>query len=140
MSMTLDQIIKSSLPLRKANARLVKVVAYKTGRDKQGLATAVAKTYTPQEYNMQRKLVSARDQNKYVSSIKFLDKKLHVKVSCSCPDFVFAGWEWSLHERGAADIVYGNGEPPNEKNPSYLPGCCKHLIALRALVKGKHGI
>lgn len=137
--MTLDAIVKASLPMRKLNARLVKVVAYKTGRDKQGLATAVAKTYTPQEYNMQKRLVSARDQNKYVSSIKFIDKKLHVKMSCSCPDFCFR-WEYALHARGAADITYSNGEPPTDTNGEERPGACKHLIALRALVLGKHGI
>jgi hypothetical protein len=138
--MKLDQIVQASLPLRKLNAKLVRVVAYKTGRDRAGLATVVAKTFTPKEYNLQYRLVNARDQNKYVSSIKFLDKKLNVKVSCSCPDFVFAGWEYSLHERGAAEIIYGNGEPPNEKNPEHRPGACKHLLALRTVVKQKHGI
>ena len=138
--MDLNKIVKASLPLRKLNAKLVRVVAYKTGRDKAGLATVVAKTYTPKEYNMQLKLVNAKDQNKYVSSIKFLDKKLNVKLACSCPDFVFAGWEFALHQNGAADIIYGNGEPPLEKNPEMRPGCCKHLLALRAIVKQKHGI
>lgn len=126
--------------MRKANARLVRVVGYKTGFDKLKRPTAVARTYTPREYTIGMRLRQAKDQNKYVSSIKFLDKQLNVKVSCSCPDFVYAGWEWVLASHGAADIIYGNGDPPDEKNPNYRIGCCKHILALRELIKKKHGI
>ncbi len=138
--MKLDQLVRQSDRMRKANSKLVRVVGYKTGFDKQGLPTAVAKTYTPREYTVGMRLVKARDQNKYVSSVKFLDKKLNCKVSCSCPDFVFAGWEWSNAQVGASDIIYGNGEPPDIKNPGHRPGLCKHLLALRQLIKDKHGI
>lgn len=138
--MKLDQIMAKCDKMRKLNAKLVRVVGYKTGFDKKGLPTAVAKTYTPREYTVNMRLVRAKDQNKYVSSVKFLDRKLNVKVSCSCKDFLFAGWEYVLAQHGAADIVYGNGEPPDIKNPDHRIGCCKHIIALRALIKEKHGV
>ncbi len=138
--MKLDTLVGKSSKLRKLNAGLVRIVAYKTGRDKAGFATAVAKTFTPREYNLRYQQVRAKDQNRYVSSIKFLDRKLNVKVSCSCPDYVFGGWEFSNYQVGASDIIYGNGEPPDVRHPSYRPGLCKHLIALRNLVKQKHGI
>lgn len=138
--MKLDALVSKSTRLRKLNATLVRVIGYKTGRDKKGFATAVAKTFTPKEYNVHHKLVQAKDQKPYVSSVKFIDKRLNVKVSCSCPDYVFAGWEYANHTVGAADIIYGNGEPPNEKNPEMRVGLCKHLLALRTIIKEKHGV
>ncbi len=138
--MKMDTLVTKSEAFRKINSKLVRVVQYKAGRDKKGYAVAMARTYSRREVNVHRHLVPARDRNKYVSSIRFLDKKLNVEVSCSCPDYVFAGWEWSNAQVGASKIIYGNGEPPDLKNPGHRPGLCKHLIALRALVKEKHGL
>ena len=138
--MKMDTLVTKSEAFRKINSKLVRVVQYKAGRDKKGYAVAMARTYTRREVNVHRHLVPARDQNKYVSSIRFLDKKLNVEVSCSCPDYVFAGWEWSNAQVGASKIIYGNGEPPSLRNPGHRPGLCKHLIALRALIKDKHGL
>jgi hypothetical protein len=133
----LDQLVKASEQLRKINARFVRVVAYKTGRDKKGLAVAMAKTYTRHEVNVHRKLQNAKDQNRYVSHVKFMDKKLNVEVSCSCPDFLFR-WEYRLAEVGAAKIRYSNGEAPTVNDMGL--GMCKHLLALRELIKKKHNI
>jgi len=135
----LDALLAKSNKLRKLNATLVKVVGYKTGRDKAGFATVVAKTYTPSEYNVHGIKVASRDKNKYVSSVKFIDSKLNVKVSCSCPDYCFR-WEVANHYQKASDIIYSNGEPPTETNAELRPGLCKHLIALRTLIKEKHGV
>lgn len=137
--MKLNQLVSKSDRMRKANARLVRVVGYKTGFDKLKRPTAVARTYTPREYTIGMRLRQAKDQNKYVSSIKFLDKELNVKVSCSCPDFMFRH-EFANSQVGASDIIYGNGEPPTETNPSHTPGLCKHLLALRKILKDKHGV
>ena len=137
--MKLDVLVRKSEALRKINARLVKVVQYRAGRDKKGYAVAMAKTYTRLEVNVQKKLMKARDQNKYVSHIKFLDKKLNVEVSCSCPDFIYR-WEYANAQVGAAKIRYSNGDAPDSTNPGHKPGLCKHLLALRALIKQKHGV
>jgi hypothetical protein len=32
--------------------------------------------------------------------------------------------EWALAQVGAADIIYGNGEPPDSTNPDHRPGLC----------------
>ena len=138
--MKLDVLEKKSNAMRKLNSTFVKVVQFKAGRDKSGLAVAMAKTYTLREFNVRRQVVPAKDQKRYVSSIKFLDSKLNVEVSCSCPDYVFAGWEWANHQVGASRIIYGNGEPPDARNPGHKPGLCKHLIALRGLVKEKYDL
>lgn len=134
--MKLNQLVSKSNRLRKLNARLVRVVGYKTGFDKKGIPTAVAKTYSPKEYVIGGRLVRAKDQNKYVSSIKFLDRSLNVKVSCSCPDYIFAGWEWSNAQVGAADIIYGNGEPPDMKNPDHKVGLCVAKNTLVTTITG----
>lgn len=138
--MKLDQLVAKSERMRKLNSNLVKIVGYKTGFDKKGVPTAICKSYTPKEYIIGNRIVNARDKNRYTTSIKFIDKKLNVKVSCSCPDFTFAGYEWVLAQLGAADIIYGNGDPPDVRNASHKPGLCKHLLALRKVLKQRNGV
>lgn len=137
--MKLDAIVRKSLPNRKLNAALVKVVQYKTGRDKEGFAVAMARTYSTHEVNVLRRVIPAKDRSKYVSAVRFIDKRLNVHVACSCPDFKFR-WETALAHAGAAVIHYSNGEPPTETNGEMRPGACKHILALRELIKKKHGI
>ncbi len=135
--MNLKKCISISEKLRKINSRFVKIKAYKAGRDRKGFAYAAAKTYSTQVLNVFRQVVPDRDRGLYVSKIKFMDKKLNVKVSCSCPDFCFS-WEYSNHLVGLSDIYYSNGEAPTVK--AYGPGLCKHLIALARHVQEKHGL
>lgn len=135
----LNKFVQMSDRMRRINSRLVKIVGYKTGVDKQGIPTAVARTYSPREFIIGGRLIKARDQNRYTSSIKFLSKSLNVKVSCSCPDYMFR-WEWANAQQGASDIIYGNGEPPDDTNPQYNPGMCKHLLALRKKIKDTHNV
>jgi hypothetical protein len=137
--MKLDQIVVKTFGQRMANATYVKILKFKAGRDKKGFAYAAAQTYSRQVVNVQGKIVPATDKNKYVSKFTFLDKKLNVKCTCSCPDFMFT-FEWALARKGAADINFSNGDPPDDRNPGYRPGCCKHLIALRKLIKQKYNI
>ena len=137
--MKLNYLVRRSEAMRKVNAGFVKVVQFKAGRDKKGFAVALAKTYTRREVNIHRRLVNSRDQNRYVSSVKFIDKKLNVEVSCSCPDFMYR-WEYALAQVGAAQIIYGNHEAPDYTNPGHKIGLCKHLIALRLLILKKHNI
>lgn len=137
--MKLAKLVAGSDKLRKINSRFVRITGYKNGWDKKGIATAICRSYTPKEFKAGR-IVDARDKNKYTTSIKFIDKGLNIKVSCSCPDYTFAGWEYANHVVGASDIIYGNGEPPVEKNPSNRPGLCKHLLCLAKFIKDKHGL
>ena len=82
----------------------------------------IARTSTPE------KMALGIVLQKYTSMIEFLDSE-HVKVSCTCPDF-WATWEWALTRRGASDIRYSNGDPPDSRNPRYIAGCCKHLVKM----------
>ena len=137
---TISELVRISDRIRRINARFVKIIGYKTGVDKNGIPTAVCKTFTPLEYTVTKRVVPAHDTNRYTSSIKFLQKGTrYVKVSCSCPDYMYR-WEFANAQVGAGDIIYGNGDAPDETNPKYNPGLCKHLLALRTKVKDKHGI
>jgi hypothetical protein len=136
--MKLGKLVALSDKMRKINSKFVRITKYKAGRDKQGFATAVCQTFTPREFK-QGRVVPSNDHNRYVSSIKFIDKNLNVKVSCSCGDYCFR-WEYANHKVGASDIIYCNGEPPVETNSKMRPGLCKHLLALRAFIEKKHGV
>ena len=133
----MDQIIAKTMGHRREDARLVKVVQFKAGRDRNGFAYAAAQTYSTHRVNVHGKIIKAQDRSKYVSKIAFIDKKLNVKVLCSCNDFCFV-WNWALHRKGAAELLFSTGDPPDQRNPTYRPGCCKHLIALRELIKKKY--
>lgn len=61
--------------------------------------------------------------------IRITDKKTKVKVSCSC-DFFTYYCEVPLYMRGAADILYSNGDYPHVTNPRAIPIVCKHLLSL----------
>ena len=137
--MKIDQIIGKTFGMRRESAGYVKTVQFKTGKDKDGHPYAAAQTYSTMVVNVHRKVVPAQDRNKYVSKITYLDKKLNVKLMCTCPDFMFT-WEVALAKAKAADIMFSNGEPPDERNPGYVAGCCKHIIALRGTIKKKYNI
>lgn len=61
----------------------------------------------------------------------------NLKVSCTCSDF-WATWEYALNKKGAADIKYCNGQPPDIKNPRRIPGVCKHLYRFLKSIKSKN--
>jgi hypothetical protein len=135
--MKLKALLSTSEKLRKLNSRYVKIKAYKEGRDKNGFAYVVAKTYSSQVLNVFKQVVPTRDRKVHVTKILFIDAKLNVKVSCSCEDYCFS-WEYSNHHAGASDIYYSNGEAPTVK--AYGPGLCKHLIAISKKVMDRYGL
>lgn len=60
-----------------------------------------------------------------------------LKLSCNCLNFGYV-FETSLALRGAADIIYSNGDFPIQTNPTIRPGCCKHTFkALMFMVINK---
>jgi hypothetical protein len=66
---------------------------------------------------------------RYVTVFVFLDRRLHVIASCSCPDFKYR-WEVALNRKQAAEIEYSNGELPVIRNPAMRATFCKHCLAL----------
>lgn len=132
MAMTLKQIFDSTARDdygRFERATHVKVTGLKVG-PLRGTSTVrfIAKTQTPEKRMM------GYVWAKYATSIDFLNKD-NVRLSCTCPDFVFSGAEYRLARKGAADIIYGNGEPPQSSVRIY---CCKHIVQVTntLVVKG----
>ncbi len=115
------RILRATPPDRIERSSFIKLTSVKTGVSKSsGKRKIIA-----QSVSIDKK---SPDRTKYVSSVEFHGDD-RVKVSCSCSDFTFR-WEYALAEKGGADIVYGNGDPPVDRNPSMKPGCCKHVVAL----------
>lgn len=117
--MNLAQILKNIEWGRKQRAEFVRIISYRYGYKRSNLMPkAIAKAYSKRD--------GYTSAYKYVCSIECVDSKSNVKVSCSCPDFCFQ-YEYVLARRNAADIVYCNGEAPQEPKK---PGCCKHIFML----------
>ncbi len=132
MSLTIRMILANCTRDRLLLARDVTIKTVTEGHDKgTGGPVVRAKTTSLRDAKGKR-----RDKPPtYTTEVRGLDSgkplsRQYVEVACSCEDFVFGGWEYALNKRGAAQIRYGNGEPPVEKNPRLVPGACKHLIRL----------
>lgn len=117
MAMTTMAILKNVDFGRHERAEYVKIIGLKTGKSKRtGLFKAVSRAYSRRR--------GSRTSYKYACAITQINIRQHVRVSCSCPDFMFR-WEYRLWKRGAADIIYCNGEPPQTPGKA---ACCKHLV------------
>ena len=134
--LTLDQIAKKVDKFRREGSKYVRFTDLKKGWLTNGNAYVAAASYSTHTLDQYGKPKPNRNPSKYVTVIEFLDKQMHVKVSCSCADNTFR-WEWALANRGAADIEYSNGASPDTNNPSYKPAQCKHLYALYQKIKPK---
>ena len=116
--LTIWQVLRAVDFGRRERSEYVRITNLRHGKSKKtGLPKTVARAFSKKE--------GYTSAHRYTCSVDCLDKKSHVKLSCSCPDHVFSGHEYMLMTQGAADIVYGNGEPPQDPK---RPGCCKHLV------------
>lgn len=62
-----------------------------------------------------------------------------VRVSCSCPDYLFTYMRWNVlnncHARRPLKIPVPKGTGvPNRNTPSKIPGCCKHITSFAKLL------
>ena len=133
--MTIRQIMSKTPANRKLASEDAVIKAVKVTRTKTGFPKILAKVKT--QYTIDGTPKRAGDVKTYVAVVEVYNNK-KVIISCSCQDFMYT-WEEALNKRGAARIEYSNGEPPNTRNPSMVPGCCKHVYALGAYLisKGK---
>lgn len=135
--LTFPQIAKTTPNNRRLGSQYVKLLKVKTGYDDQGLAFIVAQSYSTKVWSEKQGIfVNNPNRDKYLTHVQFLDRKLHCKLSCSCPDFMYRE-EYALHKKGAADIEYSNGEPPTTTNPKQQIFMCKHLYKVYTIIKDK---
>ena len=121
-----QNILRGTPANRFDSAEKVRITKMKLTRRGKELVKAKCSSYTP------------GSSSSYDTEIEFLASK-RVKLSCSCDDFVFR-FEYALYSKGGADLRYGNGETPDKTNPAMIPGCCKHVIALRNILIEKQYI
>lgn len=127
--LTLPQIIKKTRRLQLMGAKYVRIKQVKKGWDSQGRGFIACSSYSTHIINQYGNPVKNENPKQYVTVFTFLDTKLHVLISCSCPDFLYRR-EVALTNKGAAEIEYSNGEQPTTTNPSLTANCCKHCVAL----------
>jgi hypothetical protein len=69
----------------------------------------------------------------YLTQIGFVDYTKNLQSSvwchCSCPHFRY-NYEYVLDQLGASNLLYAWKQPPREKNPNMVPGCCKHILTI----------
>lgn len=120
--LTMDQILRNTPENRIVKASSdVSMDLRKLGVNKKtGVPMVAASVWSDDLIRGKKKRV------KYATSVGFF-KKGKVKVSCSCPDFMYR-CEYLLAQKGSAEIKYGNGDAPTVANA--FPGACKHLIFL----------
>lgn len=134
--LTIHQIAKKTSRLRIEGARYVRFTDTKKGYLKNGNGFIAAASYSTHVIGPDGRPKVNEQPSKYVTVIEFVDMKLHVHVSCSCADFTYR-WEVALHNKGAAEIEFSNGEQPTTTNPSLKPAMCKHAYSLYMKIKPK---
>jgi len=136
--MKIQELYRRTSDERKYLAQFVRLKDMKSGHLPDGSGFVAAHTSSIKRLDRDGFLVPvpASDRNTYVSAIVFIDKKLNVKVGCSCLDNTFRA-EFANHKHGAADIYYSNGQPARITNPKNLPFLCKHLVALYLKIASK---
>ena len=127
--LTLKQLYDKTDELRIRNAKYVKFLKVKKGRNLQGLGFIAVQSHSLKTVDNNGHQVRGPSSSKYLSMVTFLDNKLHCTCSCSCDDFLYR-WEVALNKKGAAEIEYSNGKFPNTTNPALQTHLCKHLVAI----------
>ena len=91
------------------------------------------------------KTVDQKGNNSYHTQFVYprdksdIGKKLndiHIKVNCDCGKFIYY-YEVALNKNNIADIIYSNGDYPENNNPTYQISLCKHLVKVLTLVVNK---
>ena len=127
--LTYKQIYDKTPINRVENSTRVVVRSLKFGMSKKlQIPKAIAQSWSPEKgANGKPKLF------KYTTAIEFHDEG-KVRLACSCPDFLYR-WEYALYKKGAAYLIYSNGDKPQETNPKMIGGCCKHVIAVMSALR-----
>jgi len=118
----------------KRRFRDILIQKYVTRYTKDGRLALMVKTKTISNKNIHKLSII---------SIEPIEKLRHLayvkcKFACDCGFWVFYGSEWVLNKSGAANIIGGNGLPPDIRNPHRKKYVCKHVGAvIDALVSGK---
>jgi len=91
--------------------------------------TYISRTYTT--IDDEGRPIAPSAYNKYLTTVSVVNGvKGLIKVDCTCPSFPYWGWEYALNQKNAADIMRGDGSPPDMRNAKMVPAPCKHIAAM----------
>lgn len=137
--LTFPKIYSKISESRRKAASLVKIDKPRTGIEKRtGYRYFMAWTSSPKKIDPKTgRVVVNKNKERYLTMVYLLDNNNHIKLSCSCPDYLFRH-EVALFTNDASDVIYSNGDYPKATNPLLEPSCCKHCLALYMLLY-KHG-
>lgn len=129
--MTLREMIRGTPRLFINNAVDVEAHRYKMKTTKTGKPVVHGIMWTNDPFRPQK---IRRYHETYLVGLdenqsKPVNKHRKVLAQCTCEAYVY-NFEYANCRRGAAYMIYCNGEPPVWTNPGLAPGLCKHLIAL----------
>lgn len=141
--LTLNQLLKSTWLLDLENSKSVSIIEYKTrGTSSERRVKSLrfqTRTLPTVEERKKGHKNRLHSQRVYMADPSFTDKFSDangIKVSCNCERFKF-WYEVALARKGAADIIYSNGELPVNTNPTMKIGLCKHLVKVLRYIKKK---
>lgn len=137
--LTISQLLRYAWAADHHAARYVNVHAWRGFRRRNGTHGIQIITITRPQQRSER---SHRHQIEIGTALKnwpgnISDRGCPVLFSCNCERWLFY-YEWVAHRHGAAEIIYGNGEPPYITNPTFRIGICKHGICGLEYVQHYH--
>lgn len=132
--LTMQFILSRTPQQRILDAGLVKILKRKAGYLDNGDVFFAAQTKSVRERLPNGNIVRATGKPVYLTMIIVLNRRGHVKVSCSCADFMYR-MEYPLTQKQAGDIEYSNGDPTRITNPTLIPMICKHLVKLHQAIQ-----
>jgi hypothetical protein len=128
---TLKQILRKATVLSKMNqvrvnnAKFVSIRSYSQSKGRT-ITTTREPGHPPRKH--QQKIYAADPS--YTGK---LSECPNVYLSCTCDDWQFT-CEWVAAKNGCADIRFGNGAPPVERNPNSRFLLCKHCIVVASYI------
>lgn len=134
--LTLEKILRRTPPNWLANSEDCRISRYKKIVDKEDSNPVVLSiVYSLFDSKGERK----KDPVEHRCYIKGLNGKKkdiissNVEMSCDCEAFMY--WsEVALNKKGAAPIIFSNGDDPVTRNPSLTPFPCKHLVRVAIMI------
>lgn len=131
-SVSFERLFKNAAVTDSKYVKDVSITSLKAFPKATGIVGYVSRSITRDDKGPPRKyehFLIARDG-------KQVSKSKAIKISCQCPRFMYY-YEYALAQKGAADIIYSNGEFPSTTNPGLVPSMCKHGLALMYTVLKK---
>jgi hypothetical protein len=139
LGIKLEKLINNCLPKQREYAirdrvQIISIKVNKAGTQLQSRSLTHDNQVRPPQNRIHKHWVSKVINNEGDEKKPF--SQSCVQFNCDCENACFT-WEYALHEKNAAKIMFCNGEFPYITNPSLYPGICKHGFVLLHYIRMK---